>query len=186
MALRYLKHVCLIGLLWAAMTHATLQAPLDHTRSNQFARLHEICQEHAICRNVYEQGHAELSPSHFALLLQNLPNARTERLLVLAQRTDPTDAIAREQLANSMALYRLSFSEARCPPNTFWHWDASQGRGVCRCYMDRDCRTDTLELCHPTVHPLLLACFLLIMLLGAIYIVLNTSCLPPSPPSKTS
>ena len=134
------------------------------------------CLKDPLCRNLFQQEHGELSEQRFSSLMHRLPSIATTaepegaRMCVSAGEYE-------QLIASQAALLRLAYSESRCPPNTFWRWNATTNTGACTCYLDRDCRTDILALCHPEVDaPLLVSAIILIVF--AAVLVLNQNFCP--------
>jgi len=140
--------------------------------------LHNLCEADALCRTVFQQEHGELSETRFRSLLQHIPP-------IALSSVDDTDSemvsvpldVFKSLVVNRMTLQRHVMSESHCPPNQYWHWNATTEMASCRCYLDRDCRGDVLALCLPETHPILLVAFLIVIFFGVVSVFIN-NCYP--------
>lgn len=142
-------------------------------------QLYGICEDDALCRNLFQQEHGEMSILRFKAMLNHLPSVAPMDLSPeIANNT-----LLRSLIADRMSLYHLVYSESQCPPNQYWRWNETTATGTCTCYLDRDCRVNVLSLCHPQVHPILLGSFVIVICFQFALVVLQNFC-PPKKASK--
>lgn len=159
--------VCIVSVMLGVL-HA------DNTTSRfSMEDAYEICQEDAMCRNLYGLGHGEASLASFRMTL----GGRNGLQWASAIAGDPERA-----LAAVMALKQAVLSETRCGPNKYIQWLSDRGEAQCACYTDKDCSANNVPLCYSNTHPVLLAGFLLVaILVGAAIIQINARSEPIAP-----
>ncbi len=143
--------------------------------SDAFREAHEFCLRDPICRVVYEQDHGQLSLQRFTQLAgRSLTNYTRLWTLVAETEHSGMPEVAHRLLVSSLIHDRLIFSDARCSPNAYWHWNEAEEQGECLCYLDRECRADASALCSDNVHPILLTALVLLALLIIADLVVHT------------
>lgn len=131
------------------------------------ATLYENCMSAAVCRNLYGQSaflnNNSVDPHSTGVLTyalgQNVSLVRFEREMESRELKMevllgalPLDISERIELYEAILIKAL-LDESKCPPNSYWSWSPEEKKHICRCFIDRDCRTSTTTICHDTTHP---------------------------------